>query len=806
MTLETLERESHKPWLIVTTPSAQRAIMQQHRFNPPRMVTYLTLKDLFEKVFFAYQPGALKAAQQFLKTTPEIAKRYLSFLPWLKAPLNDSMTTKMWALKKFLTEQALLKQWPQKQAYFARYDVLFYGDIHDPLIERCAEPLRAFTKVYKVPLKEAKQKRTLGSFDTLDEEIYAALTAVREALDMGASLEDCVLYAPSSHHHLRIRLEAPHFGIPLECSKVHPLTHYPRIKTFVEQVSHASSGSLYDTFESALKATFPSLNAQTTSIYKRLLNVLHTYLLEANDTLDIELLEYYLAQETLTLPASKRGVKLIQNPNLSPSETTQLFVVGAHDNALVHHASDDDLLPDRQKERLGMPTTWEVNLAREETTEAWLKSFPNLWLSWAQKSMLERFEKSPLFERLMTKDATLINTRSLAQPYSITSDQLEAKMAYETFKAYGTKTEALRLASQHQSILKDHDTQFKGLSKKTLERLLPETIHLSYTSLNTLFQCHFAYFCERILSLKPYEQSFAMSMGTLMHALLEHHLNEPELTDHHFEAALNTMPEYAQWSASQKASTKRQFAWMKDVFKTIQAQHAHTLFVLKETEKRLSYPLPKHPGVIFRGVIDKIMEAKIQGVTHALIVDYKTGKPQLDDKKAVYGLNAQLIYYAYILKQINHTVDVVGFYEQTLMPNQKFNYEKHSFEKQFEDYLRWQGFSTHDQGVLSVIDPGYQKSSLIKGMSVTREQKFNVHTKWFDEAGLAQAFKHVERQLDEAVNIIREGTFEINPYTDEKGNLLPCAYCAFNDLCYKKPAHYRALPKGPSIFDVEEPS
>ena len=805
MTFETLELKSHKPWLIVTTPSAQRALMQHHRFDPKRMVTYLTLKDLFEKVFFAYQPGTLKAAQRFLKTTPEIAQRYLAFLPWLKAPLKDTMTTKMWALKHDLSEHNYLKQWPQKEAYFARYDVLFYGDIHDPLIERCAQPLRAITNVYKVPLTETKQTRTLGVFETLDEEIYAALTAVRKALEEGASLEDCVLYTSSPHHHLRIRLEAPHFGIPLECSSSHPLTHYPLIKTFVEHLNQGSEGSLYDTFEHALKATFPSLNAQTTPLYKRLLNVLHTYLLETNDTLDVALLTYYLAQETVSIKASKRGVRLIQHPNLYPSAKTQLFVVGAHDDALVHHASDDDLLPDRQKAQLGMPTTWEVNLAREETMQAWLKSFPHLWLSWAQKSMLERFEKSPLFDRFMTPETTIIKTRAFDQPYSIKSDQLEAKMAYETFKAYGTKAKALRLAAQHHTILNDYDTQFKGLSKHTLEKLIPTTIHLSYTSLNTLFQCHFAYFCERILSLKPYEQSFAMSMGTLMHALLEHHINEPELTEHHFEAALKAMPEYAQWSASSKASAKRQFVWIKEVFQTIKAQHAHTLFVLSDTEKRLSYPLPKHPGVIFRGVIDKVMKATIQEVTHALIVDYKTGKPQLDDKKAVYGLNAQLIYYAYILKQIDHTVEVVGFYEQALMPNQKFNYENHSFERQFEDYLRWQGFSTHDEDVLSVIDPGYEKSSLIKGMSVTREQRFSTHTKWFDNAGLSQAFQQVERQLDEAVNIIREGAFEINPYTDEKGTLLPCAYCAFNDLCYKKPAHYRELPKGPSIFDVEEP-
>ncbi len=804
MTLETLQRESHKPWLIVANPSAQRHIMQHHRFEPPRMVTYLTLKDLFEKVFFAYHPGALKAAEQFLKTTPEIAQRYLTFLPWVKAPLNDSMMATMWALKRHLSDHHFLKPWPQKEAYFARYDVLFYGDIHDPLVERCAQPLRELTNVYKVPLVEAKQTRTLGTFETLDEEIYAVLTAVRDALEEGVSLEDVVIYAPSAHHHLRVRLEAPYFGIPLEYPRVHPLTHYPLIKTFMEQLELVSERSLYDTLDVALNITFSSLNAHTTPVYKRLVNALHTYLLEANDTLDIPLLKHYLAQETLSVNASKRGVRLIQQPNLYPNATTRLFVVGAHEGAIVHHASDDDLLPDRQKAHLGMPTTWEVNHAREETMTSWLTSFPHVWLSWAQKSMLERFEKSSLFDRFMTPDVTIIKARSLDQPYSIISDQLEAKMAYEMFKAYGTKAKALRLAAQHKHGLNDYDTQFKGLSKKTLEKLLPATIHLSYTSLNTLFQCHFAYFCERILSLKPYEQSFAMSMGTLMHALLEHHLNEPKLTEQHFEQALQAIPEYAQWSASQKASAKRQFVWMKDVFKTIQAQHAQTLFALSETEKRLSYPLPKHPGVIFKGVIDKVMQATIQGVTHALIVDYKTGKPQLDDKKAVYGLNAQLIYYAYILKQIDHTVNVVGFYEQALMPNHKFNYEQHSFERQFEDYLRWQGYSTHDIGILSMIDPSYEDSELIKGMGITRSNSFKSYTKWFDEAGLAQAFKHVERQLDEAVNIIREGSFEINPYVDEKGTLLPCTHCAFNDLCYKKPAHYRTLPKGPSMFDVEE--
>ena len=804
MTLETLEQRSNKPWLIIAAPPIQRALMQRTTLTQkPR--TYLTIQDLFKKVFFAYHPGALKATSHYLGVSLAIASSYLRWLPWLKDTVQDPLVTRLLDLKAHLTQLNLLKTTPHLDAYLARYDVVFYGDLHHPLIARLTPHLEAHTNVFTVQEEPAMASLTLTTFKTLDEEIYATLTALRQRHDAGIPLEEMIIYAPSIPHRTRLLLEAPYFGLPLCFPKQAALISFPHVQQFYHAFLAHEGASLYPRLEHALKTVFEPLKPQHGPLYKRLLNVLHTYILESNDTVDAVLLKYYLGQETFASP-SENGVRVLDTRAHVAGENTHLFVIGAHDQALVPMVSDRDLLPERIKVACGYPSAWEENLASVETVKQWLLSYPHLSLSWSRKSDLERVEQSPLFEQF-AKDYPHHHTlpqRPLEQPYSEVLDQLESKIAYEAYQAYGAHDEALRLVAQHSEHLAVYDSQFKGLKEDTLEKLLPKPLTLSYTALNRFFYCHFAYFCERILKLTAYERTFAMSMGTVIHYLLEHHIHEPALTKAHFEEALATLAMTDEWQPSDHHSAWRQFAWLQDVFQSIKTQHAQTLMALSETEKQLTFPLPNHPGVIFKGVVDKLMRQTLNQQDLAIIVDYKTGKPQLDPVRAMLGLNAQLIYYAYVLANIDSTIQTVGFYEQPLVPSQKFKYEKKTFEQQFDEYIRWQGYSLEDESVLSIIDPNYASSTLIKNLSLTREGNFNAYFKRFDEAMLSRAFTRVSNQLSYAVETIQAGRFDINPYVEANGTLLACDYCTVKDLCYKKPHHYRTIPQTGSIFDEED--
>lgn len=804
MMIEALEQRATKPWLVIATPSAQRELMR-HPSPSKKQRTYLSIQDLFAKVFFAFHPGALQAAVRKLNTTPQIAASYLRWLPWLKEEVEDPLVKQLLELKTYLTELKLIKTTPQLETFLGRYDVVFYGDLDDPLIPRLTPYLKPYTNVYSLPYKQTLKQVTLTTFDTLDEELYAMLTELRRTHDKGIALDDMVIYAPSTHHRTRLLLEAPTFGLPLHYTQQAPLISYPQIQQFYECFLAHDHDVLYERLNHALTRVFDPLKPQSTPLYKRLLNVLHHYILETMDTVDGVLLKYYLEKETFAT-SSQGGVRVLDDLTHIANEKTRLFVIGAHDQALVALQSDRDLLPESVKEALHYPSLWEQNLAAQETVKQWLYTFPYVNLSWARKSALERYEESPLFALLKTEfpQHLTIPKRPLDQPFSQTLDRLESKIAYETYQAYGTQDQTLILAEAFQESLAVYDSQFTGLKESTLAKLLPKPLTLSYTALNTFFHCHFAYFCERVLKLTPYERSFAMSMGTLIHHLLEHHIHEPMLTEAHFEAALATLEVIADWQASDYHAANRQFAWMQKVFSTIQAQHAQTLMHLSETEKQLTYPLPDHPDVIFKGVVDKLMRQTLQGQDLYVIVDYKTGKPQLDPVRAVLGLNAQLIYYAYVLSNIDDTIQSVGFYEQALIPSQKFKYENKSFEQQFTEYLRWQGYSTQDREVLSLIDPDYASSSLIKGLGLTREGNFYAYSKVFDSSMLDQAFTRVKAQLSYAVNTIQQGTFEINPYADANGALLMCDHCNVKDLCYKKPHHYRSIPERATIFDSED--
>jgi hypothetical protein len=615
-----------------------------------------------------------------------------------------------------------------------------------------------------------------------------------------------VLFRSTSYHYQRFLTESRHYGVPVEGQSGQPLKSYPRIQAFLDRVETSSQGSVLERFEAVLEELFTDEERSYKTEYARLLDVLHRYLSDMGEgPLNLSYLTSLCRTTQVRKPKLHGAIKLYDSPSVVPHPQRSLYILGAHEGALIRYQKDTDYLSQTLKAELGMMTTPEVNRQKEQHLIHWLAGFQEVHVSHADKSDLEAYHVSPwltVLQETLGFEWTTLDIND--QMYASISDHLRCKTHYEDYQNYRVTHPTLKaLYPTFKSSLEPYDTQFTGVEPATLARLFPRGIKVSYTSLNNFFECQFKYLCQHVLKFEPFESNVSMATGTLFHRLLEKELSTPSLSDETIESHLHDVFQEVALSAAELYALKTQISYFKEVFSTIQQQHTQTLFVLSEVEKRLEFPLQDEPKVLFSGVIDKWMTAQINDRTRMMLIDYKSGNTTFDPQLAYHGMQAQQLYYAYILERIDATLDTVGFYEQSLMPGKPFKEGSKSFESQFRDHLRWQGYSTDDTSVLRLMDPEYTQSSLIQSLRITNAGAFDRHAKIFTQEAKDRAFERLETLLAEAAQAIQAGDFRINPWFESIDKSIACTYCAYHDVCFKKPEQYRIMKDKRSIFEAE---
>lgn len=809
--IKALHQHYPQPWLVIGSYAAQKDFMMAcDEADMIKPIQYMTIEDLLNKVFFAWAPGAIRHTMQTLDCHPAVAVKHLETLRYLSDGMesSDDYLHMLKNLKASLEAAGLIDVLKEPKQFFSRYHVIFLEPHASPHVPILTQRCEALTSVTLWPASNRQDAvRTGAHFEHAHDEINAVLTRIRETQAQGQSLDTVHVYATTAYYAQRFLTESRHYGVPVEVQAGHVLKSYPRIQRFIHQVSTSSEESVLTRFEAALQTVFPQTKQGQAPEYARLLDVCHRYLSEMESSeFHAEYFKTLCQNARVRGPKLQGAVKLYEDPTVMPDSNSVLYLIGAHEGALIRYQNDRNYLSEPLKAKLGMMTTYDVNRQKERQLTDWLAGFKEVHLSYADKSDLEAYHVSPWVSVLSeTLGFTTVEPDLNTQVYASVSDHLRCKTDYEDYQNYRFESTTLKaLYPTFEASLDAYDTQFKGLSSPTLEAVFPHGLNLSYTALNSFFECQFKYLCQHVLKFEPYESNVSMATGSLFHRLLEKELESPTLSDETVEEYLHELFIELSLSAAQMYALKTQIAYFKEVLATIKAQHTQTLFVLSEVEKRLEFPLQESPRVLFKGVIDKWMTAQINDQTHAILVDYKSGSTTFDPILAYHGMQAQQLYYAYILERMDHTIETVGFYEQSLMPSKPFKEGTQTFEKQFQDLLRWQGYSVDDASVLSVIDPNYAQSSLIKSLSLTKDQTYAQHAKIFTKDAKKTAFQRIETLLKEATLAIQAGDFRINPWFESVDHSIACTYCAYHDVCFKKPEQYRIMKDKRSIFETEE--
>jgi len=333
---------------------------------------------------------------------------------------------------------------------------------------------------------------------------------------------------------------------------------------------------------------------------------------------------------------------------------------------------------------------------------------------------------------------------------------------------------------------REYNNEFKGINNISLKNRIGSELVLAYTNMEMYNECAFRYYLSKILKLDIFEETFKTIVGNVVHHILEIGINKDINLDVEIIKFIKEK-DYV-LNAKEYFYLEKLSLELKEIISILKEQESHSKLnkYLFESELYV-YDDKQDINITFKGLIDKVMYNEFNEKEILAVVDYKTGNKAINLDTLKYGLNMQLPIYLYLLKKSDRFKDaiVAGFYLQKVLDNVPNINDKKSLKEIKEDNLKLNGFSNSSETILELLDNNYQENSYIKGLGYKKDGTLKKTAKVLSNKEMDELTDVVEEKIEECVDNILDGKFNINPKVIE-GKNISCEYCKFKEICFKE--------------------
>lgn len=373
--------------------------------------------------------------------------------------------------------------------------------------------------------------------------------------------------------------------------------------------------------------------------------------------------------------------------------------------------------------------------------------------------------------------------------YSPRYDQIFLAKQIDEYNLYQYKHPLLdSLYSNYQDEINSNYKTFDNRYKK-VDYEVNDNQNISYSKLDTFFACNFRYYLDNILKISEFESTFYQFIGNLFHYVLSkidnEDFNEDALFDEYVEANKELL------TAKEETLLIRLRQELKDSSSFIKEHLNQTKFKIDGTEKEII--VAYNDKYNLKAYVDKIMTyCDNFGNKYLVIIDYKTGfvNSKLDHIKD--GINIQLPFYYYIIKQDENFKDyqLGGIDLESVIAGNITKDIKKTYYQQKNEALMFSGYSSANSEVLALFDSSYVNSKFIKGMKLKNDGGFYHYTKVLDDDKSSELYNTIRDLLKEATSKINNREFNINPI-NIPNTFHSCEFCKYEDICFKTFKDYR---------------
>ena len=716
----------------------------------------MTKKELLEDITFSYAPDVLQYMTKYNKTI-SICKTILDNLYYVDD--IDGIKEDLISNKKIIYSESIITKYKKIYFYDIDIDPFFYKKIK---------------KINKnIEIIEEKSSTNSGNkvfvfnTDDISDEVLFLFDKWYELINKGIDINKIKLVIPDDEYNTYLEYYSELFGINVNLNTRKSIYSYGIALKILERYKNGES--LFD----IIKSIEPTNN----KIIERIVNIINKY--DWNKDI-YDLLVYEFKNNYINDEKYSNSIEVFSIDDITIKDDEYLFIAGFNQNLIPHINRDDDYFKDDKKELIGLFTSTQKNKLSKQEIIKLVNSSKETYISYKLKTPFNIYTKSSLLENFEFDEYNYEHDYAIS-PSKMFDKYLLNSMVDDAYK-YGIKNESLEiLLSNVENDYGTYNNKFKGIEINTLNKLLKDEIKLSYTSINSYYECAYKYYLKYLLKIKEDSSNIdSLFLGNLFHYVLSEVFNESKT----IKELINEFVKEKQLNVKDKLYLKKYERELELLIDVINENRNRSHFKDLYYEKEINITSTNKIKVTLTGKIDKILSFDDGINNYVIIIDYKTGNLKVEYNNIVFGLNMQLFIYAYLLKNggILPNPEIAGFYLQNIGHDLLKKQEGKTNNELIKNEYKLYGYSKENIDIIEKFDNDF---SSLKNLKVKTDGTFYSNSLVFSDELLKKFLDIVEDKVNEASANIISGNYEINPKELNDKNI-SCEYCKYFDICYRK--------------------
>ena len=703
----------------------------------------LTKEEFIKKMTFEYTVEAVDYLIDNYHYTVENSYQLLNKLIYLEdKKYSSSKLNAYQKIKKDLIDKSLIK-----------IDSLFYQGFKDkPVFVYGYKYIDNFFKnqltKFNYQLIEESKDSIVNVIEVFhqDNSMDCLFNKVFELIDQSVSLNKIKIGNISQQDFYLFKRLADIYKLKISYSNNCVLSDLPIVKNYLKLLKqHSISESIL------LLKNVPE------EIFNKIITISNNFLKSKNY---YQLIKHAFAHTNYKDEVIDPILELVNIPDFEIASDEYLLIYNLSKDSIDSY-QDDDFFTDLEKEELELETSIELNKIEKNKWIYLLNKTKNLFVYYVKKEEKDSFVFSDLNIKYIK--SVIKNHYNKNKLLFSLGEKLDEYSKYHIINS-----DLINLYNNLEINYRSYDNNFQKIN----QRIISDSLNLSYTSLNDYYLCQYKYYLKHLLKFNKYEEKFPIIIGNLFHYILEKFYYE----NFDFEKEWNNFFIDKKLNAKEEVLLIKLKEEIQYIFKQLNLEKELLNINKVICEEKIKVSIKE--DLTFEGKIDKIM---INYPNLISVVDYKTGDiaKKLDDNQ--YGLNLQLPCYLYLIKNSKEysNLEIIGFYYQQLF-NKDFN-EKKSLEANKSYNLKLQGYTLNDEEKVKKFDSSCENSQIVRGLKLSKELKGSL----ISEEEIASLIELVRNKIIAASDNIFDNNFIINPKHLKKENV-SCKYCEYKDICYVK--------------------
>lgn len=714
--------------------------------NLPKLtnVKILTIDEFINSLTIEYDEKAIIYLMENKNLSYQNSKEILNNLKY-SANTNNPKINYLYNIKTELINNNIIKINKLFKNSIQNKEIIFYGfDYIDKFTKHLIITNNLKVKYLEKEYKTFNPKVLL--FNNTNNEIeYIAEDIIKNNLDLSKTF----IYGINNDNILIIDRIFKSYNIPINLNYNNTLYNTHIGKELLNNLNNI------DNYLNTIKDD---------NIKKKIINLLNKYYF-VNNYKDIHnILKEELKQTKINNKKIDNAINEIDIFNNVIDDDYHIYIINFNNEYIPILNKDVGYIADKDKPEY-LETTTELNNLNKDILNKIIQSIKNITITASKNN----YNGSLNISTIATDyNYEIIETNNNISKYSNKMNKYNLTSMLDDYLKYNSKNnnQDILLNTYPNLRYKEYDNTYTKINES------PEYT-LSYSKMNSFYECPFKYYCDNILKLNIYEDTFDTYLGSLCHYILSKIYTE----DFNFEKAKEELITTSNYNLTNenKLFQDKILEELKEAIKYILSMQKVSKFTEIECEKKIETTINNNK---FVGIVDKIQKYQ----NKIIIVDYKTGTPKINLKECTYGFNLQLPTYIYLIKTLYPNSEIVGVYlEHILKP--KFNYNKDKDDNEsFEESLKLEGYSTSNEEILEEIDNTYSNSKYLKGIK-KKNDGFYKYSKILSNEEFNNLEELVKEKITNCINEINNNNFDIKPVILNQKNK-SCPNCNYASICY----------------------